>query len=191
MLEWLGSGHSVLPFSLPAQHTAINYSVTLCHLTERSLFCVNENILITILSLCTLPSGHHLPLIKEDKTQSTDLFVYERDKGHDSEQVSAVLLGVVRCLHPAGRRDGVKEGGSERGREGRALLRVEIETEVQNSTRFSPTDRGPAGTSCSSLWCFGCELDISDVNDTTNTSPDEIGFGDFTRRRLKFSPLSW
>ncbi|MCI4385710.1 hypothetical protein PGIGA_G00053830 [Pangasianodon gigas] len=68
----------------------------------------------------------------------------ERDKGHDSEQVSAVLLGVVRCLHPAGRRDGVKEGGSVRGREGRALLRVEIETEVQNSTRFSPTDRSSA-----------------------------------------------
>lgn len=38
----------------------------------------------------------------------------------------------------------MKEGGSERGREGRAPLRVEIETEVQNSTRFSPTDRSPA-----------------------------------------------
>lgn len=40
------------------------------------------------------------------------------DKGHDLEQVSAVLVGVVRCLHPAGRRVGVKEGGSEREREG-------------------------------------------------------------------------
>lgn len=36
---------------------------------------------------------------------------YERDKGHDSEQVSAVLVGIVRCVHPAGRRDGVEEGG--------------------------------------------------------------------------------
>ncbi|KAG7322132.1 hypothetical protein KOW79_014990 [Hemibagrus wyckioides] len=145
--------------------------------------------------------------------------------GHDSEQVSAVLVGVVRCLHPAGRRDGVKEGGSERGREGRALLRVEIETEVQNSTRFSPTDRfvrvqptcvaetrfggksaflerwtdgrtdararsraltGAGGTSCSSLYCFVCEFGISDVNDTTSKSPDEIGIGDFTSGRLKF-----
>lgn len=69
---------------------------------------------------------------------------YVRDKGHDSEQVSAVLVGVLRCLHPAGRRDGVKEGGSERGREGSALLRVEIETEVQNSIRFSAIDRSSA-----------------------------------------------
>lgn len=76
-LECLGRGPSVLPFSLPAEHTTINYSVTLYHLTERSLFCVNQNILITILSLRTLPSGHHLPLIKEDRqTESTHLSMY-------------------------------------------------------------------------------------------------------------------
>lgn len=65
MLECLASEYGMLPFLQPAQHTIINYSVMLCHLTERFLFCVNQNILITILSLCMLPSGHQL-LIKED-----------------------------------------------------------------------------------------------------------------------------